>query len=313
MLRRDIALAAQAACCLEVAAPKVGNVNRHHDFPDCTLEDFLLSAAAIAWVLAKIESCSVGQAVLACVEATRAWVPVNTNLGIVLLLAPLARAWAEWAPGERCADPCRTGLEVPESLRRVLARILTDLGREDAGHVYRAIRLASPGGLGKADTYDVSQTERPEITLLEAMRLAAERDLVAGEYANGFALTLDEALPALDRALRQGLPLPEAVADAHVYLLARAGDTLIARKKGREASGEASLRARAVGAAGGWGTPAGREQAAELDRWLRGGGGLGLLNPGSTADIVTAALFLAFLLQGPGWWKEVRPGRRGVA
>lgn len=310
MGRVDIALAAQAACCLEVSAPKVGNVNRYHDFPDCSLEDFLLSGAAIAFVLAGIESYSVGRAVLACVEAARAWVPVNTNLGIVLLLAPLARAWAELTPAGKIPGGFRGGLEVPEPLRRKLARVLAGLGVEDAGHVYRAIRLASPGGLGKVEAHDVSETDRPEITLLEAMKLAADRDLVAREYVNCFSLTLDEAVPALGRALEGGLSLPEAVADAHLYLLARVRDTLIIRKRGIEASREVSRRAQEAYEAGGWKTPRGRELAARLDRWLRGDSGIGALNPGSTADIITAALFVAFLLQGPGWWKEVRPGMR---
>ncbi len=93
--RWDIAWAAQAACILEANAPKVGNVNRMHDFEDCSLEDFHLSAVAIAQPLGRIKALGVGQTIRAAIRSTRQAVPTNTNLGMVLLLVPLAKAWSQ--------------------------------------------------------------------------------------------------------------------------------------------------------------------------------------------------------------------------
>ena len=86
----EIALCAQAACLLEVAAPKPGNVSRYHDFGDTTFEDFLLSAVATGAALSAAGEAGVGETVVRAVQETRRWVAVNTNLGIILLLAPLA-------------------------------------------------------------------------------------------------------------------------------------------------------------------------------------------------------------------------------
>jgi triphosphoribosyl-dephospho-CoA synthase len=127
----DAGLSAQVACLWEVTACKPGNVHRRADFEDVTYLDFALSAAAIGPVLANASGRRVGATVLDCVRATRRVVASNTNLGIVLLLAPLATA-----PDHA-------------SLRPGLARALAGLDVEDASLVYEAIRLARPGGMGE--------------------------------------------------------------------------------------------------------------------------------------------------------------------
>jgi triphosphoribosyl-dephospho-CoA synthase len=158
-------LCAQIACIWEATARKPGNVHRYRDFDDLSYTDFLLSAAAIAPVLEKAPQQAIGQTVLECVRATRAVVATNSNLGIILLLAPLA-AVAE------------------EHLRTGARRVLEALNAEDARQVYEAIRLAKPGGLGRVPQEDVhAEPTRP---LRDIMALAAERDHVARQYANGF-------------------------------------------------------------------------------------------------------------------------------
>ena len=121
----------QAACLLEVTARKPGNVHRYADLPGLHFIDFVLSAPAIAEPTRSRGGIGVGGTVLAAIEATRRVVNTNTNLGIVLLLAPLA------------AVP--QTVELAEGIDGVLARTTVD----DARAVYRAIRLAQPGGLGK--------------------------------------------------------------------------------------------------------------------------------------------------------------------
>jgi triphosphoribosyl-dephospho-CoA synthase len=264
-------LLAQVACLLEVTARKPGNVHRGSDFADSHLLDFLLSAAAIAGPLDRASRIGVGLAVREAVEATRRVVATNTNLGMVLLLAPLAAV-----PRDR---------PLPEGVADVLAATTID----DARAVYGAIRRAHPGGLGTVADQDVAG--EPTLTLLEVMRLAADRDLVARQYAGAYREVFGEAVPALRDALAAGRPLETAIIHSYLNVLANHPDTLIARKRGRDEAHLASRRAADVLAAGWPDSPAGRTLCDELDTWLRGDGHA--RNPGATADLITAALFVA--------------------
>lgn len=311
--RWDIARAAQAACIIEATAPKVGNVNRHHDFFDCLLEDFQLSAVAIGEPLGRVKAQGVGKTVLVAIQATRRVVPTNTNLGIVLLLVPLAMAWSRLEIGEETAEgeirEIPTG-EIPsepsDSWLREMTDVLTGLTEEDTRYVYEAIRLANPGGIGQATEHDVNLETSPEITLLEAMRLASDRDLVAREYVNRFHTVFEVGLPFLEVVLKAGLPLPLAAAETHLYILSQFPDTLIARKVGTSLSQEVQVRAQGVWEKGGFRTEAGRVQTRAFDTWLREGGHH--LNPGATADITAAILFVFFLENGLEYWSKTRRG-----
>ncbi|BCV21935.1 triphosphoribosyl-dephospho-CoA synthase [Moorella sp. Hama-1] len=301
--RWDIAWSGQAACILEAAAPKVGNVNRFHDFTDCSLEDFFMSALALGQPLGRVHRQGVGRTVLRAITATRRAVASNTNLGMVLLMVPLAKAWGQMTGGDAHRHFTKMGSSKRELMAEV-KRVLNNLTVEDAREVYQAIRLAAPAGMGRVENHDIYQGEEPNITLLEAMRLAADWDLIAREYATGFRLTLEIGGPALIQGLQQGLGFPEAIAQTHLYLLSSYADTLIARKAGKKASTEVQERARLVWEAGGWLTTAGRAAIAQFDSWLRRQGKQ--LNPGTTADITAAALFWLLLEGGPEFWQQMR-------
>jgi triphosphoribosyl-dephospho-CoA synthase len=265
-----VAGAAQLACVLEASADKPGNITPRHDFADTTYEDMLRSAIAIGPELGRAASRGVGETVLAAAQATRRVAGANTNLGIALLLAPLARAALL---GERVED------------------VLGALTLADARAAYEAIRLTGAGGLDEPVEHDVR--DAPAVGLREAMAFAAERDSVASEYATAYAITFDVGRPALRRALRDGLRPRAAIVEAFLALLAAVPDTLIARKRGRAAAERVSAEAAAVLAAGGVRDDAGRSALARFDASLRGDGNA--LNPGTTADLVTAALFVALL------------------
>ena len=192
----SIGQCATLACLLEASSPKPGNVHRGADFEDMTFTDFAVSAAAIAPAMDSAVQHGVGAAVLAAVQATRRLVPVNTNLGTVLLLAPLAAV----------PRPQRLKAGIREVLRRLTAR--------DAEAVYAAIRLAEPGGLGSADQMDVAETA-PD-SLLAAMAAAADRDLVARQYAEDFVHVLDHVVPWLVEGHAAGWPLTDAVVYAQL-------------------------------------------------------------------------------------------------
>ncbi|BDG60451.1 triphosphoribosyl-dephospho-CoA synthase [Caldinitratiruptor microaerophilus] len=282
---RRIEWATALACILEASAEKPGNVTPTRGFADVSYPDFVTSALAIAPVMAQAVERRPGQLVLEAVRATRRVVQANTNLGIVLLLAPLARAYAR-AAGRPGADPD------PATLRRATEEVLGELTVDDARLAYEAIRLAAPGGLGAAPDHDVR--EEPQVNLREAMAAAAGRDHVAGEYATGYGLTFDRVLPALEDALAAGLEVRQAVAEAFLRVLATTPDTLIARKLGPSAAAEVSERARWVLVAGGVRTRRGRAAMRSLDRFLRDPANR--RNPGTTADLVAAGLFVHLVL-----------------
>jgi triphosphoribosyl-dephospho-CoA synthase len=251
---------------LEVSAEKPGNITPAHDFHDTSFEDMLRSAIAVGPELGRAGERPVGETVLAAVEATRRVTGANTNLGIALLLAPLAKA--ALAGG---------------ALRKELGATLRALDVADARAAYAAIRLAGASGLDEPVEHDVRS--EPSIGLREAMAEAAERDSVASEYVTDFALTFEVGLPALLAALAAGSPLRDAIVELHLRLLDAAPDSLIARKAGADAAARVSAGAREV--------LAGREPVERFDASLREEGNR--LNPGTTADLVTATLFVALV------------------
>lgn len=260
---------------LEVSAFKPGNITPSHDFHDTTYEDMVCSAIALGPELARAGRRGVGETVLAAVEATRRAAGANTNLGIALLLAPLARAALDDGP-----------------LRERLAATLRALDVADARAAYAAIRRSGAGGLEVHVEHDV-RTE-PEIGLREAMAAAAERDSIASEYVTDYALTFDVGVPALVAALGDGLAVRPAIVELHLRLLGEAPDTLIARKRGAKAAQRVSAGARDALSAGGVRTPGGRRAVERFDASLRAEPG-NALNPGTTADLVTATLFVALV------------------
>jgi triphosphoribosyl-dephospho-CoA synthase len=259
------------ACLWEVSAPKAGNVHRGADFDDLTFDQFLLSAVAVGPVLAQAGERGVGPVVLEAVRATRKLVGTNTNLGTLLLLAPLAAV--------RSGEPLEAGIP----------RVLGSLGPDDARAVYRAIREAQPGGLGEVEQMDVHQA--PPEDLCAAMQLAAHRDLVARQYVNGFHEVLQVALPRLVAARQRGMKLPEAIVLTQIQLLADFPDSLIARKCGPGVAEETALRAARVRDAGPAGSAEFLDALADFDFWLRSDGHR--RNPGTTADLIAAALLAA--------------------
>lgn len=262
---------ATLACLLEATAPKPGNVHRGADFEDVTFMHFAASAVLLGPAMQQAaEGAPLGQCVFQAVDAIATLVASNTYLGTLLLLAPLAAAAG------------RGGV------RQNITGVLGGLTAADAERVYAAIRRAQPGGLGKVDAHDVNDAS--PASLLAAMAAAADRDLVARQYANNFATVLDEALPALLAELAGGRTLIEAIVRLHLRLMANHPDSLIARKCGLPVAEHASAWAQAVLSARD-DEAVYRESLADFDFWLRSDGNR--RNPGTTADLVAAALFVA--------------------
>ncbi len=270
----DVALAAQLACLLEVSVWKPGNVSGAHDFSDCRFEDFLVSAAAVAPAFREAGRSSVGETILRAVRSTSRMVGANTNLGIAIALSPLAKA---------------AGTGHPEGLRQAVVEVLDGLTVEDARMAYEAIRIASPAGLGEVEQCDVSECD-VHVTLLAAMELARERDALASEYVTGFRLTFENGYATLRKLLGAGCRLSESILQTYLTILAAVPDSLIARKNGRLAAERVSALARNILEDGGVFSEKGLGELKELDLELRGE--RNRMNPGTTADLVAASIFV---------------------
>jgi len=271
-----IAGAYRAACHLELRALKPGNVHIHAAGHGMTVEQFLASADATAPILAQ-PGLSVGERIFQAVEATTAAVDCNTNLGILLLAAPLAQAALSGAGG---------------SLRDRLRRVLADLTVADAELTFRAIALAAPAGLGRVEGSDVHAPAT--VTLLAAMREAQDRDRIARQYATDYADIFDMGVPRLRTSLDEGASYEQAVESLYLDVLATIPDSHVIRKYGwskaewlcRHASElrEVSQDGRAFTLT--------RSRLAELDKELKYNG----INPGTTADIVVGCLLSFWLM-----------------
>ena len=274
MVQQSLGQMATLACLLEVSAPKPGNVHRGADFEDLTFYDFQKSAVAIGPVFDQAEKYRVGGIVLAALQATQAVVSTNTNLGLTLLMAPLAKTTA--------FD--KVAMQI----------VLNELNAEDAQDVYQAIALAGAGGLGQVESMDVAAAA-PE-SLLEAMYAAEERDLIAAQYGNGFVDLFADAVRPLREKLASGAILTEAIVETHVQFMSRHPDSLIARKCGVEIAEEAARRAHVVVDARAQDLDLYARELSELDFWLRSDGHR--RNPGTTADFIGAAIFVGLI---DGW------------
>jgi triphosphoribosyl-dephospho-CoA synthase len=253
-------------------------------------EDFLASADAIVRPLEGAGRRPLGETIVLAVEATASRTRANTNLGIVLLLTPLARAAIRLL--DTPAPPDRG--ERLRNLQAEVGHVLSETTVDDATLVYRAIRRANPGGLGRAEEQDVAA--EPTVTLLEAMRLAADRDGVAREYATTYETTFARGVPALLNARADGLSLDDAIVETFLVLLAASPDTHIVRRGGEDRARRVSQLAADALTAGGVRSDAGRRSITAMDAALRDPRNLS--NPGTTADLTAATLFAALLVGG---------------
>jgi len=276
-----ISWAAEMACLLEVSAEKPGNINRRNDFNDSGFEDFIISAAAIGPAFRCAAQAPVGETILKAIRDTKRFVRVNTNLGIVLMLVPLAKA---------------AGVAGFDALRPALGSVLRGLTVNDAHLAYEAIRLANPGGLGTVEQHDLKGADG-QITLYEAMHLAQDRDSLAREYVTDFKITFEIGLTAFMTALKKGAAISEAVVQTFLSILAQVPDTLIARKKGMDIAIDISSQAAQILKYGGIFSSRGREEISQFDLALRDE--RHTLNPGTTADLIAAVLFVFLLENNP--------------
>ena len=258
------------ACLTELDAPKPGNVHAFADGHRMTVDEFVRSADAAAAPLSA-QGARVGLRIHRAVMATFAAVGTNTNLGIILLCAPLAAA------AERDAT----------NLRNALHQVLQDLNVDDADLAFGSIVRAAPAGLGHSAQHDVFNPAT--VSLLQAMSEAANRDMVARQYATDFADIFDRGLPLFESVSRRRGEAKWATLATFLGFLSAFPDSHIARKFGAETArcvqGTALNFARMLQSA---------EQADQIlpalltwDSALKAKA----VNPGTSADLTVATLF----------------------
>lgn len=216
-LNQQLAQLFKAACIAELEALKPGNVHIFADGHGMTIHDFIKSAEAVSSVIAQV-GLSLGQRILVSVEATQKAVGCNTNLGIILLCAPLIHAAL---------------ISDQDDLQQRLQRVLQQTTISDAQYTFDAIALAKPAGLGDAEQHDVCQ--QAHCTLLQAMQSAAERDLIAMQYTNGFETVFKLGLPILaEENIENNTAMNSTWLTTKLYLtlLSNFADSHIVRKYG---------------------------------------------------------------------------------
>ena len=295
----------ELALLLEASAHKPGNVSVVTNFESTRYEHFLASAVAakpsfghaaeqgVAVSKGKISLADVriGQIIKNCVADINAWQHGgNTLLGTVILLSPIAVA-----AGMSTAED---DLEIVE-LRENIKLVVESTTPEDAVNVYEAIKIAKPSGLGtapKLDINDPASTNRilgEKTSLCQVFRIAEKYDTICSEWVNNYPVTFDLAYPTLTKQIRDSNDLNIAIIHTFLKVLSKCPDTFIARKTSFKTSREVSLEAKQILELGGFETPSGRKSLSRFDQRLRKSSNL--LNPGTTADIIAAALALVVL------------------
>ncbi|MGD0027698.1 MAG: triphosphoribosyl-dephospho-CoA synthase [Candidatus Bathyarchaeia archaeon] len=295
----------ELAILLEVSVHKPGNVSVVTNFENTRYEHFLASAVATGSSFegaakqginvreGRISAADVGvgQIIRNCMAEIDSWQRGgNTLLGAVILLGPIAVA------GGMIRS---VGNFKAEKLRKNVKKIVESTTPEDAVNVYEAMKIAKPSGLGRAPRLDVNDPTSArkildeQVTLFQVFQIAEKYDTICSEWVHNYPITFDLAYPFFTKQITEGADLSQAILHTFLEVLAKIPDTFIARKTSIEVAKEVSAEAAQILSLGGLETREGRQRLADFDAKLRRSSNL--LNPGTTADIVAAALAVSTL------------------
>jgi triphosphoribosyl-dephospho-CoA synthase len=263
------------ACEVELQAFKPGNVSVYNDGHDMTVEDFRISAKVSADAIVNPDYC-LGEKIFYAVKATREAVGCNTNLGIILLCAPLISA------AYQVTDAF--------SLRQALAQVLANTTVTDADWVFKAINLAAPGGLGSSEKQDVKQ--QATVTLTQAMQFASHRDRIAFQYVMNFKDIFDFAVLRYNEALNCFFDNCWAIVSVYTALLCHYPDSHIVRKYGHQHNDWVREQMLIIDNAL---TTHAKSDLIELLYKVDYDFKIKQINPGTTADLTVATMLVIFL------------------
>jgi triphosphoribosyl-dephospho-CoA synthase len=291
-----IAKIAQIASVLEVSGhPKPGNVHRTQDFDDMIFEDFLISGIVIGDMMKNaalrgrkynekysFHKIGLGEIIKESVLETDKWIGNNTNLGIIILLAPLSAA---------------AGMSNDiQQLRRNTERIMKATTSKDAVNLYDAINAADAGGMGEREELDVADSQardkiiEDDINMFNVLEMSAKWDLLSKELTTGMPVTFETGYPIFKK-IKATYGLNKATVQTFLTILAQNPDTLISRKYGKVTSRIISADADSILQNGGILNSQGELLIRQFDAQLL----KNKFNPGTTADITAASIMVAYL------------------
>jgi len=275
-----IARCAQLAMLLEVSAtPKPGNIDRDHNYTDTRFEHFLVSAVGVYPVLEKTAGSKSGVGLLireAVIESSRWQNGGNTHFGAFILLIPLVMA------AGKCKDK--------EDLKVQAQKVVRETTVEDAIELYRAfsetkVKVKPVDDLDLGDTASIDNIQKRGLTLFDLMEISSSYDMIAEEWINGFQKTFKCAASIQDKIKRYGIN--DTVVLTFMELLSSNKDTFIQTKFNSKKAEEISMRAKDILKKGDIEDI--RDEIHSFDEELLKEG----INPGSTADIIIAGLFVS--------------------
>ena len=287
MKPEEIAKMAQIASALEVSGyPKPGNVHRTRDFVDMEFEDFVISGIVIGDTISEactdvdVENPQLGKYILQAVAETDRWIKNNTNLGIVMMTTPIAVAAA-------ISDSFD---DIRENIKLVMGNTSVD----DACDLYDAINIADAGGMGDQDEYDVaSDNAKNELrengqTMYDVLKISAPWDMLAREMTGDMPAVFEIGYPKYHE-LRQSKSQNDACVLTFLTILSHVPDTLISRKYGSDEAMKISLMTRDL--LNIKDEPDFKDRLKEFDDYLF----KNKYNPGTTADLTAASIFVSYL------------------
>lgn len=262
-----------ASFIAEVNALKPGNVSQYADGHDMSLSDFLESAKICSPILCD-DNLAMGESIYQSVLSTREKVGCNTNLGMLLLFSPVIKAYKS--------------ITNTDNLKDNLNKVLQQSTQKDADFIFRAISEARPGGLGKQEQHDVNNS--PQISLLEAMQIAAEKDLVARQYVTGYADIYNVGIRALHLFDKRWNSVEWSAVACYLSFLTQFPDSHIRRKYGEKIARQVQEKALPLFERfkNNKNPVDSKTDLLEFDRELKDSN----INPGTSADLTAVSLLI---------------------
>lgn len=207
------------SCYAEMNALKPGNVHKYSSGHGMTTKDFYKSANIIANYLTQNNS-NFGKKILECVQEIKKKVKKNTNLGIILLFAPVI------------SIILKNGILDKENLCKKIFLFIKNQNVKNSLPIFKAIKTATPGGLGKSSKYDVNYL--PKVTLYNAMNYSSKKDLIAKQYVTGFKDIFEIGLPTYKKFQNKWEDHNWTLTSVYLTFLKLLTDSHIRRKKGKK-------------------------------------------------------------------------------
>ena len=210
----DLKSAYLFSCKKDIELIKPGNVNLLSSHKDTKAQDYLDSAILSSKELFN-QNYSLGKRILESVNVTRSKVNVNTNLGIILLCAPVIQSYIDF-----------NNLDLREGIKKTLST--TSI--KDTHDLCAAINISSPGGLGDSDMYDTASY--PNASIKEIMDYSQEYDRISYQYSHNFSDIFDFIIPKLEFLNQRYESLDTSLSLLFIEILAKIPDSHISRKFG---------------------------------------------------------------------------------